>query len=78
MKAPTRRNLRGFYFAGAFKNEIAGKLPLGHEQISTTNIYIHADMTLKENAIAKVAPPTATAAGRYQPSDSVMAFLEAL
>ena len=51
---------------------------LGHEQISTTNIYIHADMTLKENAIAKVAPPTATAAGRYQPSDSVMAFLEAL
>ena len=51
---------------------------LGHEQISTTNIYIHADMTLKEKAIAKVAPPTATAAGRYQPSDSVMAFLEAL
>ena len=51
---------------------------LGHEQISTTNIYIHADMTLKENAIAKVAPTAAAAAGRYQPSDSVMAFLEAL
>lgn len=28
MKAPTRRNLRGFYFAGALKNEIARKLPL--------------------------------------------------
>ena len=51
---------------------------LGHEQISTTNIYIHADMTPIENAIAKVAPTAAAASGRYQPSDSVMAFLEAL
>ncbi|MCW4466750.1 site-specific integrase [Glutamicibacter sp. MNS18] len=51
---------------------------LGHEQISTTNIYIHADMTLKENAIAKVAPPKAAAQDRYQPTDTVIAFLEAL
>jgi integrase/recombinase XerD len=29
---------------------------LGHEQVVTTNIYVHADMTLKENAIAKVSP----------------------
>ncbi|GAA1890532.1 tyrosine-type recombinase/integrase [Paeniglutamicibacter psychrophenolicus] len=51
---------------------------LGHEQISTTNIYIHADMTLKENAIAKVAPSAVAAQGRYQPTDAVIAFLEAL
>lgn len=51
---------------------------LGHEQISTTNIYIHADMTLKENAIAKVAPSKTAAQGRYQPTDTVIAFLEAL
>lgn len=51
---------------------------LGHEQIATTNIYLHADMTLKENAIAKVTPPTTTAQGRYQPTDMVLAFLAAL
>jgi len=51
---------------------------LGHEQIATTNIYIHADMTLKENAIAKVTPPQTAAQGRYQPTDAVLAFLDAL
>lgn len=50
---------------------------LGHEQVSTTNIYLHADMTHKERAIASTRP---LAAGpvRYQPSDTVMAFLDAL
>ena len=51
---------------------------LGHEQIATTNIYIHADMTLKENAIAKVTPPATANQGRYQPPDAVLAFLAAL
>lgn len=51
---------------------------LGHEQIVTTNIYLHADMTLKENAIAKVSPPGVAANGRYQPNDAVLAFLAAL
>ena len=51
---------------------------LGHEQIATTNIYIHADMTLKEQAIAKVTPPAITAQGRYQPPDAVLAFLNTL
>jgi integrase/recombinase XerD len=51
---------------------------LGHERIATTNIYIHADMTLKENAIAKVTPSAAAAQGRYRPPDGVIAFLEAL
>ena len=51
---------------------------LGHEQIVTTNIYLHADMTLKEAAIAKVTPPGLTERGRYQPTDPVLAFLTAL
>lgn len=51
---------------------------LGHEQITTTNIYLHADMTLKEHAIAKVTPPAAATEGRYQPPDAVIAFLDAL
>lgn len=50
---------------------------LGHEQIVTTNIYLHADMTIKETAIAKITPQGATA-GRYQPSDPVLAFLNSL
>ena len=51
---------------------------LGHEQIVTTNIYLHADMTLKEAAIAKVTPPGITASGRYRPTDAILAFLAAL
>ncbi len=52
-------------------------LGLGHEQIATTNIYLHADMTIKENAIAKITPQDA-AAGRFQPPDTVLAFLASL
>jgi site-specific recombinase XerD len=50
---------------------------LGHEQVSTTTIYLHADMHQKERAIALVRPP-ATKPGRYHPTDAVLAFLEAL
>lgn len=50
---------------------------LGHEQIATTNIYLHADMTIKENAIAKITPQDAVA-GRYLPPDPVLAFLASL
>ena len=35
-------------------------------------------MTLKEKAIAKVAPSAVASQGRYQPTDAVIAFLEAL
>lgn len=50
---------------------------LGHEQVSTTTIYLHADMQQKERAIARITPPS-TKPGRYRPSDAVLAFLEAL
>jgi integrase/recombinase XerD len=50
---------------------------LGHEQIAATNLYLHADMNKKERAIARVTPPT-TKPGRYQPPDTLLAFLEAL
>jgi len=50
---------------------------LGHEQIETTQIYLHADMELKERALAKITPPN-TAPGRYRPPDKLLAFLEAL
>jgi integrase/recombinase XerD len=50
---------------------------LGHEQVSTTNIYLHADMSQKERAIARTTPLHSTP-GRYRAPDTVLAFLEAL
>ncbi len=50
---------------------------LGHENITTTQIYQHADPALKEAAIAKIAP-FGTKSGRYRPADRLLAFLEAL
>jgi site-specific recombinase XerD len=50
---------------------------LGHEHIETTQIYLHADLSLKERALARTRPPT-TEPGRYRPSDSLLAFLESL
>ena len=50
---------------------------LGHESVETTQIYLHADMRLKEKALARVAAPTASP-GRYRPNDQLLAFLEAL
>lgn len=50
---------------------------LGHESVETTQMYIHADIQLKEKAMARTRsvklPP-----GRYRPDDKLLAFLEAL
>jgi integrase/recombinase XerD len=50
---------------------------LGHESIKTTYIYQHADPSLKEQAIARIAP-FGTKPGRYRPTDTLLAFLEGL
>lgn len=50
---------------------------LGHEQLATTNIYLHADMTHKQQAIDRTRS-LAAKPGRYRPSDALLAFLEAL
>ncbi|MEO3807330.1 tyrosine-type recombinase/integrase, partial [Nonomuraea sp. B1E8] len=50
---------------------------LGHENIASTQIYIHADLALKERALA-LTRPTTSQPGRYQPPDAVLAFLEGL
>lgn len=50
---------------------------LGHEQVSTTSIYLHADMTQKERAIARTQP-LSTTPGRYRAPDTLLAFLEGL
>jgi integrase/recombinase XerD len=50
---------------------------LGHEQVETTQIYLHADMGIKERALATTAPATSTP-GRFRPPDKLLAFLEGL
>jgi integrase len=50
---------------------------LGHESVETTQMYLHADMRLKEQALARVAPTDITL-GRYRPTDQPLAFLERL
>ena len=50
---------------------------LGHTDIRSTDAYLHADMTIKERALARTTPPTAKP-GRYHPPDSLLAFLESL
>ena len=50
---------------------------LGHEQMETTQIYLHADLAMKEKALARTAPVNINP-GRYRPSDTLLAFLEAL
>lgn len=50
---------------------------LGHESSQTTQIYVHADMALKEQALARTTPPH-TKPGRYRPPDPLLAFLEGL
>jgi integrase/recombinase XerD len=50
---------------------------LGHEQADTTQIYLHADLELKEKALARTAPAN-TKPGRYKPPDQLLAFLESL
>ena len=50
---------------------------LGHESPTTTRIYLHADMALKENAIARTNPPD-TEAARYKAPDNLLTFLDQL
>jgi integrase/recombinase XerD len=50
---------------------------LGHEDAETTQLYLHADMTIKEQALARVQQP-GTSPGRYRPPDSLLTFLNNL
>lgn len=50
---------------------------LGHESTETTQVYLHADMELKEQALAHVTP-NGVVPGRYRPPDPLLAFLESL
>ncbi|TQC42898.1 integrase [Rhodococcus sp. WS4] len=50
---------------------------MGHADIRSTNAYLHADMSIKERALARTTPHTSKP-GRYRPPDNLLAFLESL
>lgn len=50
---------------------------LGHESVETTQMYLHADLRLKEQALSRTTPLDIKP-GRYRPRDQLLAFLEAL
>ena len=50
---------------------------LGHADLRSTNAYLHADMSVKERALARITPPSSPP-GRFRPSDKLLAFLESL
>lgn len=50
---------------------------LGHESVETTQMYLHADLQLKEEALARTTP-LKVKMQRYRPDDKLLAFLEAL
>ena len=51
---------------------------LGHESIRTTDIYQHADLAIKERALARTTPGQPPAMPRYRPPDELLSFLESL
>jgi len=50
---------------------------LGHAGVESTQMYVHADMTMKERALARTTPAL-TPPGRYRAPDLLLAFLESL
>lgn len=61
--------------AGADRVVIA--LLLGHESVETTQMYLDANLALKEAALARTMPLNAKPA-RYRPTDQLLAFLNSL
>jgi integrase/recombinase XerD len=62
--------------AGVDRSVIA--LWLGHESVETTQMYLDANLALKEEALAKTTPANTNSPGRYRPDDQLLAFLKGL
>ena len=50
---------------------------LGHESVETTQIYLDADLALKQKALAKTIPINGKR-GSYRPDDKLLSFLKSL
>ena len=61
--------------AGVDRSVIA--LWIGHESVETTQIYLEATISMKEQALARTTPPEGKVE-RYQPGDKLLSFLNNL
>ncbi len=61
--------------AGVDRSMIA--LWLGHESLETTQVYLHANLALKEQMLAKTTMP-GSKVGLYRPADQLLTFLKSL
>ena len=52
-------------------------LRLGHESVETTQVYLHADLRLKEQAMERTRP-FGVEPGRFKPDDNLLHFLKSL
>jgi len=50
---------------------------LGHESVETTQIYLHANLSMKEEILSKTKMHKGRR-GRYKPDDQLLAFLTGL
>jgi len=50
---------------------------LGHESVETTQIYLDADLAMKERALSKTTPSDGRSL-RYRPDDKLLGFLRSL
>ena len=50
---------------------------LGHETLETVDVYVHANLSMKEKALAKTTPLDVPQ-GRYSPDDELLTFLKGL
>ena len=50
---------------------------LGHESIETTQVYLDANLELKQRVLDAVTPRNGKP-GRYRPDDKLLAFLQSL
>jgi len=75
--AHTLRHTAAMAFLAAGIDAAVIALWLGHESIATTNVYLHADMAIKQRALDRTRQPD-TPSGTYTPEDSLLSWLRAL
>jgi integrase/recombinase XerD len=73
----TLRHTAAMRFLEAGVDSAVIALWLGHESITTTSIYLHADMNLKRAALDRTRQPDSPA-GDYRPGDPLIAWLQSL
>jgi len=73
----TLRHTAAMRFLEAGIDSAVIALWLGHESVSTTSIYLHADLNIKRTALDRTRQPD-TPAGDYHPDDPLLAWLQAL